>query len=313
MKSGRRLPVTSRHLDLPVRRQPLFAGLVTPRRLAQAGHFCVVGAVPDGNRPAMKTLEGRAPRPPLPSRPGESASRQPRGPSKLNVASETCERRMEGGHRSSFMGRLDRDDDLNPRSKDRLSGPKKRSPGRSADEIVVSASALVRPGAHAIPQPAVRKQTEQAACPSCETVFTRNATSKRLRVYCSPRRQRHYRSASYKQRPDIQAGGVEAAARRCHRSPGGLSRDPDPQRCLRRARFRSSWLDTPDTAAGCTPMPPSARCRSRCSGRCRRIRRFQSGRAQPSLASSSRLRAAHPVGWVATGPRATPTVTSNAP
>ena len=115
MKSGRRLPVTSRHLDLPVRRQPLFAGLVTPRRLAQAGHFCVIGAVPDGNRPAMKTLEGRAPRPPLPSRPGESASRQPRGPSKLNVASETCERRMEGGDRSSsFMGRLDREDDLDP-------------------------------------------------------------------------------------------------------------------------------------------------------------------------------------------------------
>ena len=39
MKSGRRLPVTSRHLDLPVRRQPLFAGPGTPRRLAQAGAF----------------------------------------------------------------------------------------------------------------------------------------------------------------------------------------------------------------------------------------------------------------------------------
>ena len=86
----------------------------------------------------------------------------PDRPSKLVVASETCERRMEGGPRSSsFMGLLDQGDSLDRSSKGLAEWPEGEIPDAVQVSSWISASALVRPGDHAVPQPAVSKPTEQ--------------------------------------------------------------------------------------------------------------------------------------------------------
>jgi len=113
------------------------------------------------SRPALKTLPRRTAGHSHAESWGGRHPGSPDRPSKLVVASETCERRRKGGPRSSsFMGLLDQGDSLDRSSKGLAERPEREVP----DAVQVSwysASALVRPGDHAIPQAAVTKQTEQ--------------------------------------------------------------------------------------------------------------------------------------------------------
>ena len=98
------------------------------------------------------------------------------------------------------------------------------------------------------------RKTEQAICPNCETVFTRSATSTRSKVYCSVHCQQLSRSATYKVRPDIQAGiqraretrdGAEGAAERTARVADGA----------RQAELRNTY-----TGRSGVPSPKEGQC-----------------------------------------------------